>query len=359
MSVIVCMDEKVLRCITVLAGGLTIFVCVCLYFFPDVHAKAVLAAENQRQEEYGAGTDLIGANQVDAVVEQDQGMGAQLKIELPQGLSDEQIKIQNDYVTQTVYIRFEKGVNDYFAEYSIRGSSDHIAALSYYKDGTDGVIALVLDQVYELVAEYNSGSLYLDFLDPHDVYDKIVVVDAGHGGRAPGAVKQGVSEKNIDLAIALELKRLFDEADDGSIGVYYTRTTDANPTLDQRVQLANKTNADLFISIHNNSSASGSFTRTNGTQVMYSESDDSELSGRRFAQICLDNVVEALGSRRIGLLKGDSIYIIHNCEVPVALIEIGFMTNYEELDKLRDPEYQTKAAEGIYQAVMEAFEEGY
>lgn len=352
------MDEKVLHWITVLMGAMTIVVCVCLYFFPDVHAKAVLAAEQQMKEEYtGDNAALVSVSASD-VVEQDKGLDAQLEIGLPQSLSEEQIQIENDYVTQTVYIRFAHGVADYFEDYRIRGSSDHIAALSYYKDGEEGVIALSLDQVYELQSKYETGNLYLDFIDPHDIYDKVVVIDAGHGSRAPGAVKNGVSEKSIDLAIVLELEKLFDESDD-NIGVYYTRTSDTNPTFDQRVQLANKSHADLFISVHNNSSASGNFTKTSGTQVMYSESDKSELSSKRFAKICLDNVVEKFGSRSIGLLEGDSIYIIRTSEVPVALIEVGFMTNYEELDKLKDPEYQAKAAEGIYQAIMEAFEEGY
>lgn len=69
--------------------------------------------------------------------------------------------------------------------------------------------------------------------------------------------------------------------------MYYTRTSDTNPTLDQRVQLANKANADLFISVHNNSDATGNFTKVKGTQVMYSESDDAKLSSKKLAEICL------------------------------------------------------------------------
>ena len=53
------------------------------------------------------------------------------------------------------------------------------------------------------------------------------------------------------------------------------------------------------------------------------------------------------------------MYIIRTSKVPVALIEVGFMTNYDELDKLKSPKYQKKAAQGIYNAIMEAFEEGY
>lgn len=97
----------------------------------------------------------------------------------------------------------------------------------------------------------------------------------------------------------------------------------------------------------------------NGTQVLYSESDDSELSSQRLAQICLDHVSSAFESTSIGLLPGDDIYIIRSSEVPVALVEVGFMTNADELAKLNSQEYQAKAAEGIYEAIKQAFEEGY
>ena len=249
-------------------------------------------------------------------------------------------------------------MDDYFEQYAIKGSSDHIASIAYYKDKEEGVIALQLDQVYELKNRFKKGSLYLDFIDPHDIYDKVIVVDAGHGSHAAGAVKLGISEKSLNLAIVQQLKKLFDE-DKRRIRVYYTRTSDTNPTLDQRVQLANKANADLFISVHNNSDATGNFTKVKGTQVMYSESDDAKLSSKKLAEICLKNVVDTTGSENRGLLKGDSIYIIRTSKVPVALIEVGFMTNYKELDLLNSTSYQKKAAEGIYNAINEAFQEGY
>ncbi len=192
-------------------------------------------------------------------------------------------------------------------------------------------------------------------MTPRDVYDKVVVIDAGHGGRAVGANKQGINEKDIDLAIVLKLKEIFDNSDQ-NIGVYYTRTDDSNPTFDQRVQLANKSDADLFISIHNNSTRSGRMSGTSGTQVMYDETSE---ASRQFAQICLEEVTGRIGSRDKGLVEGDSIYIIRTSEVPVALIEVGFMTNKDELEKLNSDAYQRETAEGVYQAVLRAFEEGY
>ena len=349
------MDERVLKWVTFLCGVLTVVVCVSLYFFPDLHAREVLAAE---QQERVGGADVV-ADYVDPdeVVVNDETVDAQLAIALPQDLPEDELEVENDYITQTVYIRFAGGVDDYFEQYGIKGSSDHIASLSYYKDGDEGVIALMLDRVYELSQEYRSGSLYLDFVDPHDIYDKIVVVDAGHGGKMPGALKLGISEKDIDLAILLKLKAMFD-ADDENIGVYYTRTTDANPTLDQRVQLANKCDADLFISVHNNSTTGPGLSKVQGTQVMYDEKKPDKDS-KDFAQICLEEVTKSCGSVDKGLVAGNDIFIIRTAAVPVALIEVGFMTNEEELTKLNSNDYQKKVAEGIYQAILRAFEEGY
>lgn len=63
-------------------------------------------------------------------------------------------------------------------------------------------------------------------MTPQEVYDKVVVIDAGHGGRAPGANKQGVNEKEIDLDIVLQLKKILDE-DDHNIGVIIPEPTTA------------------------------------------------------------------------------------------------------------------------------------
>jgi N-acetylmuramoyl-L-alanine amidase len=350
------MDEKVLRLVTVLMGVLTAAVCCSLFYFPDLHEQSVLAAEQKR--ELGNSRLVTTSTDVVDVVEDDGNLGAQLQIGLPLKLDESELTIENEYVSQTVYIRFAGGTDNYFDQYDIRGSSDHIASLSYYRDGEYGVIALELDRVYELEQSYEPGNLYLDFIDPHDIYDKVVVIDAGHGGRAPGAVKLGVKEKDIDLDIVLRLKKLFDE-DEDSIGVYYTRTTDTNPTLKQRVGLANKSDADLFISIHNNAESNGNFSSLHGTQVLYSESDDSELSSKNLAQICLDEVTDKLESRAARLLEGDDIYIIRNSDAPVALIEVGFMTNYDELEKLQSGKYRKAAAEGVYNAIKRAFQEGY
>ena len=114
------MDEIVLKWVTVLSGILTVIVCVSIFFFPDIHERAVLAAEQQK--EVGGGNLIATTANPKAVVEQSKDLNAQLKIALPEGISKADVEIENDYVTQTIYIKFAGGVDDYFEQYAIKGS---------------------------------------------------------------------------------------------------------------------------------------------------------------------------------------------------------------------------------------------
>lgn len=346
-----------MRSITILLLALTVGVNFVLLNFPDLHVYALqqqIASANRvkagqsvldlmrRETEV-----LLGANEK-AVLRK------QLRLELPDYVAPEEVEIENRYVEQVVEIVLPNMGASYFYDYPMIGSSDHIVDVVYDLENSRGIIDISLDGVYELDVEVEGHYLHLGFVDPHELYDTIVVVDAGHGGNAVGATKQGIEEKNIDLAIVKELKKLFDK-DPGKIGVYYTRLDDSNPSLENRVGLANHLEADLFLSIHNNSTASGRMSGINGTEVMYKVSDESGRS-KQFAQLCLDSLLWNLGSQSKGIVAGDEIYIIRTSQVPVALAEIGFMTNQEELDKLNSAEYQKKSAKALYDAMMQMLE---
>ncbi len=151
------------------------------------------------------------------------------------------------------------------------------------------------------------------------------------------------------------MKEIFDQADNQKIGVYYTRLDDTNPSLSDRVNLANQLEADLFVSVHINSLKG--HTGVEGVEVMYDElAPDTAFDTKDFAQICLDEVVGTTGAKKRRLIDGNQIYIIRNSAAPAALIEVGFMNNPQELARLTDPAYQEKAAQGIYQALMKSLD---
>ena len=342
------MEGKILKFSSLILMAALMASAVVFGRFSSIHSR-----ELKRKQM--SGLQMLAYNTKQAQQKEDISLQHQLRVELPAGISLQEVEIENDYVRQNMIIRIPNVEKDYFVNHPLLGRSNHINDL-YMENGR---IELTMDAVYEPDCKVEDGYLYLDFVKPQEIYEKVVVIDAGHGGGAPGAIKQGIMEKDINLAIVRELKALLDQ-NDRNIGVYYTRTEDVNPTFVQRAQLGGKAEANLFISVHSNSTVEGEMSQYNGTEVLYDEQKSEEgFSSKRLAQICLEEATAAMGSKSNGVTYGSSIYIIRNCEVPAALIEVGFMTNQEELNKMASAEYQKKAAQGIYNAILRALEEGY
>lgn len=364
------MEERILKKTAIFVAVLSVTACISVFYLPRLgtvseeilEAYKIYQTKTKEESLNMTGLELLEYNNEQAQKEQneDAEFVSQLRLELPLGVSGDDLEITQNYVTQTINIVIPYANSEYFYEYPMLGRSDNIDSLTYESRNGYGIVEFVTDQVFELDTSFDKDYFYIDFLTPQEVYDKVVVIDAGHGGNAPGATKQGIYEKDIDLSIVLKLKEIIDASGNTSIGVYYTRLTDENPSFEHRVGLANKSNADLLISVHNNSTPSGRMSSINGTEVLYDESKESlEFSSMGFAQICLEEVIAMTGSANKGLVTGSEMYIIRNSEAPVALIEVGFMTNQVELTNLCSEEYQMKVAQGIYNAILRAFAEGY
>lgn len=183
----------------------------------------------------------------------------------------------------------------------------------------------------------------------------VVVVDAGHGGNDPGKVGGDILEKDINLSIARITKRKFEEA---GIEVVMTRENDANLALDgarnkktsdmkNRIDVINGANADLLISIHQNSFTDASVC---GAQVFYYE--DSK-DGKEFANILQQELKIGVDSKNRRTPKaGNDYYIIRKSVCPGVILECGFLSCPEETSKLISSEYQEKIADAIVKSVL-------
>lgn len=349
------MEEKILKISAGICLFFTVIACVSFFYLPRLHSVSLAFGKEDFEHFLMEGGKRVGISAINTD-EENINFSQQLRVALPAGCDARNVEVKQDYITQTVDIIIPTEDPSFLNETPLVGNSRNISNVVMDYAGGKAVIEIVMDKVLETEKTCAGQYLYLDFTSPHEMYDKVIVIDAGHGGNEPGASKQGVNEKVIDLKIVQKLKAMLDKEE--KIGVYYTRLDDTNPSLASRVELANKAEADLFISIHNNSTRGGVLSKVHGTEVMYDEKKDARQS-KNFAQICLEEVAAACGSVDRGLVEGNSIYIIRNSEVPAALIEVGFMTNSEELEKLNTDEYQKKTAEGIYQAILRAFDEGY
>lgn len=362
------MEERILKRTAVFVMALSALSCALLFRFPEIEAVSAQYLAGLKEHRLKAraeklemtALELLEYNNEQARQGGEDPSDGRIRLELPLGVAGDDLKLSQDYVRRTVSVRIPYAGEEYVYEHPMLGGSGPVVDLTYESKKGYGVVEFVTDRVYEAAADYDEDFFYIDFLDPKEVYDKVVVIDAGHGGNAPGAEKQGVYEKDIDLAIVLKLKEIFEAAGDPSIGVYYTRTKDENPSFESRAGLANKSGADLLVSVHGNSTPSGRMSSINGTQALYDETrDEASPSSKEFAQICLEEVVAMTGSSNKGLVTGSEMYLVRNSEAPVALIEVGFMTNQTELNNLCSEEYQQKIAQGIYNAVMRAFAQGY
>ncbi|MBQ9119156.1 MAG: N-acetylmuramoyl-L-alanine amidase [Lachnospiraceae bacterium] len=224
------------------------------------------------------------------------------------------------------------------------------------EDGTESVTLLfTLDTVYAYRIVEDEYNYYICLLRPKDVYDKIVVVDAGHGGIDSGtyAKNHEYDEHEMNLSIVLYLKELLDATPE--IKVYYTRVTDRSLTLSQRVGLANAVEADFFLSVHCN----GNETRyLNGTEVLYTAAQDDwqGMNSKGFAQICMDKLDAYLGLKNLGLeARENNVTILKDAQVPVALAEVAYMSNASDMEQLAKERTRRAAAQALYEAILEGY----
>lgn len=173
-----------------------------------------------------------------------------------------------------------------------------------------------------------------------------VVLDAGHGGSASGAIYGGVMEKDLTLPITLEVAHILEER---GCQVFLTRWEDSDVGLYERCDMANGTGADVFVSIHANASVTN--LEFQGTFTYYYPGS---YWGEALAGMIQAEVVRAAGSIDRGILT-DNFVVLRETRMPAVLVETGFMSCPAELWRLCDPAYQRALAQGIANGVERYF----
>jgi N-acetylmuramoyl-L-alanine amidase len=178
---------------------------------------------------------------------------------------------------------------------------------------------------------------------PSDRKDKIVVVvDPGHGGKDSGAPGlRGLLEKDVILPIGLRVASILQQ---NGIQVVMTRDSDYFVDLKPRVDLAERVNADLFVSIHANS-ISGR-PDVNGLEVYYYD------SGYRLAEAVRKSILNSISTIKDRGTRKARFYVLRKSSMPSILVETGYMTGVEDNPRLGTREYQNRMAEAIARGVL-------
>lgn len=175
----------------------------------------------------------------------------------------------------------------------------------------------------------------------------VVILDPGHGGSDGGAVAvldgKEIIEKEIDVEITMLVKSLLERK---NIEVLLTREEDVDMDLKERTRFANSTDADLFVSLHCNTSEEDS--SASGLECYYEKEGN---KGKALAENIMA-AAESTGSIETRELRREMMYVVRFTDMPATLVEMGFMTNAEELEMLCRSSYQQILAQAIADGIL-------
>ncbi len=196
-------------------------------------------------------------------------------------------------------------------------------------------------------------------MDPR-IKDMLVVIDPGHGGSENGATypasagnNAAVKEKDLNLDISLKLYALLRNA---GLNVQMTRQDDRDVSLYDRGDFANKLNASLFVSVHNNSGDSWE----NGTMALYYPAQYSPsfgITGEKAAQIMQGELLKNLGTLDRGVWKRPKLAVLNNTKMPAVLAEIAYISDNNDRQRLLTDSFKAKAAEALYAGIIKTLTE--
>lgn len=194
------------------------------------------------------------------------------------------------------------------------------------------------------------------------VSNKVIVIDAGHGVPDEGAQSsRGTTEAETNLKIALKLQTLLEQSgstviltrsDENAIYDLDSKTLKQKKISDihNRVKIGNESAADLFISIHLNKIPQEQYW---GWQCFYKEGNE---QSQKLAKSLQENLNEAIQkeNKRVAM-KLENVYIMKHVEIPISIVECGFLSNPEEEKQLLEDGYQDRLAWGIYNGIIDYF----
>ena len=218
--------------------------------------------------------------------------------------------------------------------------------------------AIILSIFFSCTNTKNSSEL----VSSTPVSKHIVILDAGHGNPDGGAVGQdGSIESNLNLEIVLKLQKLLEASNCTVIltrsdenGIYETTAETIREQkvsdMKNRVDIANNSNAEIFVSIHMNKLEQSQYS---GWQTFYKNNDDTSKEIAENIQTSLNYFIKKENSRTIKSISG--IYLTKNVEIPLVIVECGFLSNAEENKLLQTDSYQNELAWSIYIGIMDYF----
>ncbi|KOS66636.1 N-acetylmuramoyl-L-alanine amidase [Lysinibacillus contaminans] len=238
---------------------------------------------------------------------------------------------------------------------NVRSSADNTSTvLGKLKKGESVQVGKINGYWAEITYSGQTGYVHKSYLKllnqtGNALQNRIIVIDPGHGGKDPGTVNGSYSEKAITLKVSTLVKQKLEAA---GANVLMTRTGDTYPSLQDRVDFTNANYGEVFVSIHVNSAAN---TSAQGTETYYAvTTGDMHQEDIDLATFVNNQIVTNLDMKNRGV-KEQQYYVIRNQLIPSILVELGFLTNDSDRNKLTNERYMELYAESIYKGILQYY----
>lgn len=278
-------------------------------------------------------------------------------VPMPESVRAEDVILENHYMNKELWVNIgaanpEEG-EAFYQTNGVYGNCENVVEGFVDAAAERTCLRFALTGVYEYRSIFEDHTLYVEFVPPKEAYERVVVIDPAYGGGETGVAVEGVASKDITLGIAKAVKTMFDESD---IKVYYTRMDDSNPQAADRVELAAATKADMMIRIEVSGDEN---SKLYGTSAVYNSKFFIPGFGNvELADLLEREVVTSISGKAGGLIEAvETDEVVNNATVPAAAIRVGYLTNSQEAILLQREDYIRRIAEGIYQAVLKAYEQ--
>lgn len=317
--------------------------------------------ENPEQEDVVGGNDIWSTlTTTFPFIQFEEGTGTLVVNTLGTSLINE-IQVENLYRERKLVLTFPEHVSSMFSSGIWEGELGKLRGIEI-SHGNEVKMTVRTKTICEPVFSEKEGDLYIRLIAPSEKYDKIVVIDPGHGGGDGGTSYNNIQEKELTLSYAKELVALLEK--DPSIKVYTTRAEDEYatdpslaskqyPTLANRVALSNEIRPDLYISIHINSYT---IEKPQGVETYYCE-DLLDSRGKVFAQMVQEALVNKFNmvNRKA---KTAEYQVIKYTYDPAILIEAGFLTNAVDRAIITSASYPYEYAQTVYECILNYYAQG-
>ena len=278
-------------------------------------------------------------------------------IPMPETVKAEEVILENHYMNKELWVSIQSAkpqeCEEFYSLNSVYGDCESVVEGHFEALQERACLRFALTGVYEYRSIFEDHTLYVEFVPPKEIDERVMVVDPAYGGAETGIAVDEILSKDITLNIAQALKALFDESD---VKVYYTRMDDSNPAAADRVELAAVTKADMLIRIEVSGDEN---SKLYGTAAVYNSKFFIPGFGNvELADLLEREVVTSISGKAGGLIEASQTdEVISGATVPAAAIRVGYLTNSQEAILLQREDYIKRIAEGIYNAVEKAYEQ--